>query len=235
MSFTRLFLLLLMFLLSAAGAQPVPAFDGERLIYNVNWPSGLSLGEVHLNASRVPAQEGVAPGWKFEFQIDAAIPGFAVTDQFRSTANAELCSIEFEKDLTHGKRKAREKTTFNAAKGMALRATIGGGKSEIATGACGRDALTFLYHIRRELAMGRLPAAEPVLFGAAYQVNLQYGGTQMVRIGDSQVEADRLTATGKGPASKFSFEALFARDAARTPVLIKVPLAMGVFSMELVR
>jgi hypothetical protein len=27
----------------------------------------------------------------------------------------------------------------------------------------------------------------------------------------------------------------FARDAARTPLLFKVPLAMGTFSMELVR
>lgn len=235
MSLTHLLLSLLLFMLPAAGAEPAPAFDGEKLIYNVNWPSGLSLGEAHMDARRGAAQEGSAPGWNFEFNIDASIPGFAVADRFRSTTNADLCSIEFEKDSTHGKRKAREKTTFDAQKGRASRETVGGGKSEIDTGACGRDALSFLYHVRRELARGRLPAAEPVLFGAAYQVNMQYAGVQTVRIGDAQIEADRLTVTGKGPASTFSFEALFARDAARTPLLIKVPLAMGVFSMELVR
>jgi hypothetical protein len=235
MSLTRFLVFLSIFMLPAAGAQPVPAFDGEKLIYNVNWPSGLSLGEVHMEARRAAAREGSAPGWNFEFNIDASIPGFAVTDHFRSTTSADLCSVEFEKDSTHGKRKAREKTTFHAQKGMASRETIGGGKSEIATGSCGHDALTFLYHARRELAQGRVPAAEPVLFGAAYQVNMQYAGTQMVRINDSQIEADRLTVTGKGPASTFSFEALFARDATRTPLVIKVPLAMGVFSMELVR
>jgi hypothetical protein len=188
-----------------------------------------------MSAHRRAAQEGSAPGWNFEFTLDASIPGFAVNDRFRSTATADLCSTEFEKDSTHGKRKAHEKTTFEAEKGRASRETVGGGKSEIATGACGRDALTFFYYVRRELARGRLPAAEPVLFGAGYQVNLQYAGAQTVRIGDAHIEADRLTVTGKGPASTFSFEALFARDAARTPLLIKVPLAMGMFSMELVR
>ncbi|MCE5307343.1 MAG: DUF3108 domain-containing protein [Acidobacteriales bacterium] len=234
MSLTRNLLLLLTFMLSAAGAQTVPAFDGEKLIYNVNWPSGLSLGEAHMNASRIAGQD-TAPGWQFEFQLDAAIPGFAVTDYYRSVASADLCSIEFEKNAAHGKRKAREKTVFNQQTGMATRQTIGGGKSELPVGVCGRDALAFLYHVRRELAQGRLPAPQRVLSGAAYQISMQYLGAQMVRTGDSQVEADRLSITGKGPASAFSFEALFARDATRTPVLIKVPLAMGAFSMELVR
>jgi hypothetical protein len=234
MSLTRKLLLLLTFMLSAAGAQTVPAFDGEKLIYNVNWPSGLSLGEAYMNASRTSGQDA-APVWQFEFQIDAAIPGFAVTDHYRSVASADLCSVEFEKNLAHGKRKAREKTVFNQQTGMATRQTIGGGKSEISAGMCGRDALAFLYYVRRELAQGRLPAPQRVLSGAAYQISMQYGGTQMVRTGDSRVEADRLSIAGKGPASAFSFEALFARDATRTPVLIKVPLAMGMFSMELVR
>jgi len=235
MSSTRFLPLIFLFLLSAAGAQTVPAFDGEKLLYSVNWPSGLSLGEAHMEARRMPPQEGKASGWQFEFHLDAAIPGFAVSDHFRSTASTDLCSVEFEKETTHGKRKAHEKTTFSAEKGKAARETVGGGKSEIPIGACGRDALAFLYHVRRELVQGRLPAAEPVLFGSAYQLSMQYGGTQTIRIGETQVEADRLNVSGKGPASTFSFEALFARDATRTPVLIKVPLAMGVFSMELVR
>jgi hypothetical protein len=53
--------------------------------------------------------------------------------------------------------------------------------------------------------------------------------------GDSYVDADRIIGKIKGPASEAQFEAVFARDAARTPLQIKVPLALGSFSMELVR
>ena len=41
------------------------------------------------------------------------MPGFAVADRYRSLANAELCSQEFEKNSVHGKRKTREKTVFD--------------------------------------------------------------------------------------------------------------------------
>ena len=44
-----------------------------------------------------------------------------------------------------------------------------------------------------------------------------------------------LTCTMTGPASSIKFEMYFARDAARTPLLIKVPLQMGTFAMEIVR
>ena len=33
----------------------------------------------------------------------------------------------------------------------------------------------------------------------------------------------------------FAFDLLFARDPARTPVLIRVPLSLGTFSLELMR
>jgi hypothetical protein len=47
--------------------------------------------------------------------------------------------------------------------------------------------------------------------------------------------ADRLIVTVKGPASEMSFEIFFARDPARTPVIIRVPLSPGMFSLELAR
>ncbi|MCU0247874.1 MAG: DUF3108 domain-containing protein, partial [Bryobacter sp.] len=81
---------------------------------------------------------------------------------------------------------------------------------------------------------GRIPAAQPVFYGATYQAGLQFGGTQQVRTGDKVWSADRIAATLKGPASEISFEMFFARDAARTPVLIRVPFVLGVFSMEIV-
>jgi hypothetical protein len=58
---------------------------------------------------------------------------------------------------------------------------------------------------------------------------------QNIRVGDSHLDTDRLVGTVKCPASEVTVEIFFARDAVRTPVLIRVPLAMGKFSMEIVR
>ena len=60
-------------------------------------------------------------------------------------------------------------------------------------------------------------------------------GAQIIKLADKQVEADRVTASVKGAASEVGFEVFFLKDAARTPALVRVPLALGTFSMELVR
>jgi hypothetical protein len=39
----------------------------------------------------------------------------------------------------------------------------------------------------------------------------------------------------KGPKSDFTVEVFYARDAARTPLLIRIPQPVGTLSMELVR
>ena len=44
-----------------------------------------------------------------------------------------------------------------------------------------------------------------------------------------------MSASVKGPASEITFEVFFLKDRARTPALVRVPLALGTFSMELVR
>jgi hypothetical protein len=74
-----------------------------------------------------------------------------------------------------------------------------------------------------------------VFFGAPYEIRVEFMGTQKIPLGESQVEADRVTAAVKGPSSEISFEVFFLKDRTRTPVLVRVPLALGTFSMELVR
>ncbi len=103
------------------------------------------------------------------------------------------------------------------------------------TSSCAKDALAYLYYVRRELGEGRLPPTQTVFFGSAYQIHLEFGGTQQIKIGDKPVEADRIQASLKGPSSDVNFEVYFLKDAARTPVLVKVPMSLGTFSMELVR
>jgi hypothetical protein len=210
-------------------------FEDETLRFNVNWPSGLSLGEAELAATR---QKAEAEGERFElrFRLDASIPSFHVADRYRSVTAGELCSTEFEKEVEHGTKKARELTTFDSGGGTATRETLGGGgKSEIQVRACARDALAFLYHVRSELASGRIPPQQDVLFGASYNIRLEYLGRQAVRVGGATTEADRMQVNVKGTASDTAFEIYFALDAVRTPVLARVPLPMGTFTLELVR
>ena len=66
-------------------------------------------------------------------------------------------------------------------------------------------------------------------------MSLAYAGEQTIRIAKKPVISDKLVGSVKGPASSQQFEIYFARDPARTPLLVKVPLPVGAFSMELVR
>jgi hypothetical protein len=212
---------------SVAAAPKAP--KGESLRYNVNWPSGLSLGEAELTAS--PTESAL----NFMFRMDASVPGFAVTETANSRATKDYCSLELNKKGTRGKRKIDEKTEFDSARMKANRSTEGGGKSELSISPCAKDAVTFINFIRRELAAGRLPAQQKVYYGGAYSVRVTFAGTQRIVVGGEPAETDKLLAAIKGPASELTAELFFAKDAARTPLLVQVPLTMGRFSMELVR
>lgn len=216
---------------TAAAASPFPA--DEQLTYNINWPTGLSLGEASLRTVRRNTEHGAR--MESEFRLDASVPGFQVTDHIKAFSDGEYCSIELQKSYQHGKRKSDETTTFDASKQIATRQTKGGGKTDIPIQSCAKDALTYLQFVRRELSQGRLPPHQAVLFGAEYRVSVQFVGTQNVTVSEKKMQADRLTVSLKGPSTDIAFEAYFAKDAVRTPVMIRVPLQLATFSMELVR
>lgn len=205
-------------------------FTNESLSYTVNWPSGLTLGEAHLSAT------GITTGWRFELSLDASVPGFTAKDTYKSTATSDLCSESFSKDIVHGARKNKETVTIDRATATATRTPANGvGSSKITVPDCVHDALTFLFYARRELGQGRVPAAQEIIFGATYNVSLQYAGAETVLVGDKRVLTDKMICHVKGPASDIQFDAYFDRDAARTPVSVRVPLPIGKFSLEIVR
>jgi len=219
-------------ILAAPASAPLVA--NEQLHYNVNWPSGLSLGEAALSAaSSANAQGGGTLHLKFD--LDAGIPGFSVLDRYRSDAAGDFCSSELDRTVAHGRKKTDEKTSFDPHNKTATRETLGGGRSVMDAGSCSRDALTFLYYVRHELSEGRMPQPQRVFLGAPYDIRLEFRGTETIRVADKPVEADRFAASAKGPASSISFDVFFLKDRARTPALVRVPFAMGTFSMELVK
>ena len=208
-------------------ALPLPA---ESLRYTINWPSGLSAGEVTLRSEKDTGQ------WGFEMNIDANFPGFSVRDHDQSVATAELCSTQLDKSALHGARRTEERVTIDLSNHTAIRETLhGGGRSRMQVPPCARDPLAFLEFVRKELAQGRLAPQQSVVFGSIYQLRLTFKGAESIRVAGATVDADHLAAALKGPASGQTFEVFFARDAARTPVLAKIPSPLGAFSVELIR
>ncbi len=222
----------LLLLAAAANGQTGFPFQDESLRYSVNWPSGLSLGDATFTAHKTSA------GWSFDASLEAGVPGFAISDKFHSSATADLCSLEFERSTSHGAKKTSEKTTFDQHKLTAHRVTVlpaDGGKTDFDIPSCARDALTFVYFARREMGQGRVAPAQKIFFGSAYGFSMQYTGAMNVTVGEKLAVTDRVVVSVKGPKSDVGFEIFFARDAARTPLLLKVPMSMGTFSVELVR
>jgi len=218
--------------LAALHAQPGFPFTDETLRYSLNWQSGASLGEATMAAHRTAA------GWNLDVTLNAGVPGFTLSDQLRSMVDAGLCSLEFERDLTHGGRHTDDKTDFDQRAGTATRATqlpAGGGRTDFGIPSCARDVVAFAYYARVELGQGRVPPPQQVYFGSAYSVSLVYGGAQNVTSGGKSVATDRVQVAVKGPKADFHCDIFFARDAARTPLEIRIPLPLGTFRLDLVR
>jgi hypothetical protein len=217
---------------ASAGQTGFP-FQDESLHYTINWPSGLSLGDVTFTAHHTAA------GWDLSVSVDAGVPAFNITDRYHSSATLpDLCSTELERDISHAGKKVKERTTFDQKERRAARQTLvpaGGGKSEMDLPECARDALAFSYFARRELGQGRVPPPQKIYFGSEYSVRMDYTGAVTIPIAEKPTVTDHLVVSVKGPKSDFSFEVFYARDAARTPLVLKIPVALGTLSVELVR
>ncbi len=165
------------------------------------------------------------------------MPGFAIRDRYASSAGPEICSAKLEKTVSRGSHKSEEKVTFDQEQHTITRATQpegeGGGKSEASVSPCARDALAYLQFVRQELAQGRLVPQQPVVLGSLYNVRLEFAGTETLKKLGQPVEADHIHATIKGPASDLGVDVFFAKDEVRTPVLARIPLPLGTFTVEL--
>ena len=69
-------------------------------------------------------------------------------------------------------------------------------------------AVVFLYSCGANWP-GTAAAAQTVYFGAPYEVRVEFAGTQMIKLGESSVEADRLNVSLKGTQVGHQFRSLF--------------------------
>ena len=215
----------------AGDAQTLPFAGGERLRYEVAWPSGLALGEAEFHAQEA------ADGWDFELTLKAGLPTIEIDDSYHSSTDAGLCSREFSKHTRRGKKTANERLRFDRGAKRVERTTITpdgpGGTSFIETPPCAKDALAFLYFLRQSLAMGRIPPPDDLYFGAGYLVTLTFAETLRLSTARGSRQADKILVDVTGPDSRNSFEIYFAKDAARTPLLVRAPFDVGTFSLKL--
>jgi hypothetical protein len=227
--FTAFILASSLYAATAGGPTGFP-FTDEDLNYSVNWPSGLSLGDAHLHA-RHSGNE-----WNLSFSITAGVPGYNVNDSYKASAVSDLCSVLFERDTLHGTHTAKERETIDRDRALATRTTLlkDGGKSDFPVPPCAKDALTYLFYARRELGQGRVPGAQKILIGSLHEIRLDYAGPQMITADGKQVQSDKVICTVTTATAQYKFDTYFARDPARTLLLVTVPLSMGSFSMELV-
>ena len=81
--------------------------------------------------------------------------------------------------------------------------------------------------------MGRIPPPDDLYFGAGYLVSLTFAETLNLSTARGNQEAEKILVDLSGPKSQHSFEIFFAKDAARTPLLVRVPFDVGTFSLKL--
>ncbi len=206
-----------------------PIVDGERLNYTIAWPSGLPVGHASLQARTRN------PGWHLELTLRATLPSIEVDDVFESSTDQELCSEVFVKRVRHGDKRAHESLRFGP--GRVDRFNLEAADPEIpgrtAAGDCARDALAFLYYLRKDLAAGRLPSPGTIFYGAAYHIRVRFVRQRWLMIGGERRSADEFRAVVAGPASQHEFSVYVGQDEARTPLLFRIELGEETFSMQL--
>ncbi|MBI4465228.1 MAG: DUF3108 domain-containing protein, partial [Acidobacteria bacterium] len=127
------------------------SLHGEKLLYRLLWPSGISLGEAVFQASSAGDQ------LHFRLDIEVQLPHLNLRDSFRSIATERgFCSIQFHQEIKEGTRSWEETIEFDRQNREARR-TRDGQTFTAAVPECARDPLTFFYFLRSQLAAGKVP------------------------------------------------------------------------------
>lgn len=214
--------------LSAETSEAAPFPSGETLRYDIVWPSGLRLGEARFTAN---SNQG---GWAFAVDLSANLPVLAIEDHYESKTDFSLCSASFSKVVSHGRRKQNEEVAFDQNENRALRRNLADGTTQdLAVPPCAKDALAYLYSLRQDLAQGRVPPPDDFNFGSQYQISVSYVETRAIEAGGKTQQADRLLVDVTGGENPVNIELFLAQDAARTPLVIRVPFELGTFSLKL--
>jgi len=211
----------------ALPAQQVAAPAPESLKFRLLWPSGLALGEGVL-ASSMPSGQV-----RLTFTVEVELPTFRLSASFTSVATqTDLCSLQYHRNATEGAKVVEESIEFDQTSHQAHR-TFGGETSALSIPNCARDPLVFLYYFRRQLAAGKPADVSTFFAGTGSSLEIKPAGTETVSVGGVKRNAEKFLVTYRRPRRETTFELWTAADAARTPLLIRLPSSLATFSAEL--
>lgn len=214
-------------LLAQQAGLPIP--EDEQLTYSIAWPSGLPIGRADFKARYVD------PGWRFEMSLTASLPEIDIDDAYVSRTDAAACSLEFEKHARHGSKRIHEFLRFGTTAVERFNLETAGQESPgiVPVSGCTRDALAYLYYLRKDLGAGRIPPPADIFFGAGYRLRLEHSQTRRLVWEGKRRLVDEIRAVVRGPASEHAFSVYFGRDEARTPLLFRVEFEGTPFTMQL--
>jgi len=125
-------------LLAQAGSSSwPPVASGEKLRFNLLWPSGFSLGEAVLEAS------GTGEQIQLQATVQADLPQHPIEYSFSSSADEQLCSLRYRETLREGNNTRETSYEFDQ-ENHKVRRTEGGQSSESSIPECARDPLALL-------------------------------------------------------------------------------------------
>jgi hypothetical protein len=216
---------------SASNSWPVLA-SPEKLNYNLMWPSGISLGEAVLQASRGGNEI------RLEATVIADLPQYHVAYTFTSVTTEELCSIRFRQILREGSGTVDDSYEFDQQKHQVRRTRNGRAPTTASISVCARDPLALLYFFRQQLALGKMPVGTPEAAGTFYlggDFTVRYDAItpEGVPLGSKEPPGDRFLIRVEGAQTAPSFEVWIRPDPSRAPVAVKIQFSLGTFSAEL--
>jgi Protein of unknown function (DUF3108) len=215
---------------SASSSWP-PIVSGERLTFNLLWPSGLDLGEAFLEASKAGQEIHL------KATVAAELPQHRIGYTLDSITDEQFCSVRASETLQEGADMRETSYEFDQEQHV-VRRSRDGETTEHPIPPCARDPLALLYHFRRQLALGQVPIGTPEAVGAFfldgdYSVRYEAITPETVGPGSNQWEGDRFFITAGGADGEHRFEMWVRPDNLRTPVAIRIPFPLATFTAEL--
>ena len=210
---------------SASSSWPVLT-SGEKLEYNLKWPSGISLGEAMLKATHNGNQKYL------EATVDADLPQYHTLYTFSSVTNEQFCSQQFRMVLHEGKRISNDSFEFDQKNHQVHR--VRNGRSTTAavadTSDCARDPLALVYYFREQLALGKPQTSGTLYLGEEYTVH--YDAATPGSGGSEAPTGDHFNIRADAPNAP-NTEVWIRNDLQRVPVLLRIAFSLGTLSADL--
>jgi hypothetical protein len=223
-------------LLTARGPAPsapqasqvaFPFAGGETLRFKLLWPSGVGLGEAALIVSAGQSQ------LHLDMTIDADLPIEKISGKFSSVATPDgLCSIQYHRKMTEGKKVSEESIEFDQKAHQAKR-TVNGQTATLSVSECAKDPLAFLYYFRSELAKRRTAQTASLVLAPDKHLEISGGSAETITAGGRQRKAEKFSAVIRYPYFTKSFDVWFSTDGHWEPLMVRLPSPLAVFSAEI--